>query len=142
MSRARSRPDEAVTVARSDEVRWDTKTPDGFDLFSWEFDVREAKRIIVARPRRVVRVNVVEFRALSRFAVKLPLRRGTRIDPSVPLVVARVCMYAEDAKGREHESIAPLPIDGWHRLEEADRRGQETMGAVFLTQRETARVRR
>lgn len=95
--------------------------PDGID-----YDIDMAKRIILASPRPVFLVSVSDIDEAYGIAdyVDIAVERP-QVDLSFPLILITV-----------DESESPYPIDGWHRLEEALKRGVEHLPAVLLSEQE------
>ncbi len=128
-------------TASSRKYEWDVTSGEVFTFFGGSWDVRGAKRLIVAKPRRigVIRVqDVLSFlpdppnsgivRTVS-VAVALNWTRvyGPDVDLTVPILVAKM------GKSR-------LPIDGWHRLTRARWLQFDGLPCVTLTDEETEAV--
>ncbi len=121
----------------SSQVRWDTRTRDEFCFFHLDFDVRAAKKLLAAVPRKVTLVPITEYRALSRFIVLLKERPVYRpVDLAVPMIIVRNRMVLEG-----HRRTAQLIIDGWHRMDDGFRSKMTHLPAVFLTLAESRALR-
>jgi hypothetical protein len=109
----------------STDFDWDTQTPDWRPAFELVFDVREAKRLLSARPHPVRFISTHNF----RHHVVLDTEGRERADPSLPLIFIQ---YPDGRSG-------PL-IDGEYRLTVAARRGLAQVPLIFLTPSESAAI--
>lgn len=120
------------------------KSPLMSDTFSWDveraeeardleelYDIREAKRIIVAKPRPVEFLDVAKYGDLLMDFVGLKPNADCRtVDTTLPVILA------QDQNGGK------FAIDGRHRIAKAQRLREPTIPAVVLTIEETIRIRR
>jgi hypothetical protein len=106
---------------------WDTEREETFNFLGITFDVREARRILKARPRESRLLEVHKYQALldmiSGFSP------ASKIDLDVPVICLAV------GKGS-------FPIDGWNRILEATRQGRNTLPCVRLNEAEHGQIRR
>lgn len=112
----------------SREVTWHTEAEERYTFLTAGWDVRAAKRLIVAKPRPVKTLSLEGTAGLAaQHNGESP--DPTTVDLAVPLVV--VTTPAGHA----------LPIDGWNRIRKALAEGRTELPAVFLTKAESQRVR-
>lgn len=116
-------------------IAWRTKEYESFCFLGAHFDVRAAKRIIVASPRSIVTVKVEQAAAFLG-AIRIDEALVAAADTEVPIIIATL------VSKRKLEPECFLPIDGWHRIRRASDLGMEVIPAVLLTGDETARIRR
>jgi hypothetical protein len=125
-----TRTERRPTAMQTHEL--DTTTPELFEFMFASFDVREAKRLITAKPRETEMVRTDVLRAfLGPRGITVDRKRvkaDPLIDVSVPLIVATL-------------DTSCLPIDGWHRVAKAIAEGIEEIPALYLTREETEQVR-
>lgn len=114
-------------VGMSSSYHWDTETEEEFWFLTHGYDVREAKRIIVSRPRVVETLGVDTFRGMAS--------RTLGMNPEDASVDLRLPVLVATTKGGNY-----LPIDGWNRIRKALRQGDMTVPAVFLNATETKRI--
>ena len=117
----------------SDSINWHTKDPEVFEFLATSFDVREAKKILVAKPREIHTARTTDVEGMigmiriERGEVEV---RPEKFDTSIPLIVAS---FYESSK---------LVIDGWHRIAKANRLLIEVLPIVILTEEETLAIMR
>jgi hypothetical protein len=112
----------AATNSRG--VRWDTDTEEHFELMGHAWDIRAAKQILAAKPRKLVQLPVANLATMS---VSTQAADGTP-DTTIPVILGTL------------KSGSNLPLDGWHRIRMAHAAGLETIPAVILTKAETAKI--
>jgi hypothetical protein len=105
---------------------WDTEREETFDFLGIKFDVREAKRILKARPRANRLLEVHKYEALLEMISGFS--PASRIDLDVPVICLAV------GKGS-------FPIDGWNRILEATRQRRATLPCVRLNEAEQALIK-
>lgn len=91
---------------------------------SW--NVNEAKRILIATPRKSHMLQVADWKGICDLAD--PKDDGVAVDLAVPVICIRF--------GRGY-----LPIDGWNRIREALRTGITDLPCVRLTLKEARKIR-
>lgn len=124
-----------ATEPASAAIAWRTEEYESFSFLGACFDVRAAKRIIVASPRQIMTVKVEQAAAFLG-AIRIDEALVAAADTEVPIIIATL------VSKRKSEPECFLPIDGWHRICRAHDLGMEVMPAVLLTGEETARIRR
>ena len=116
-----------VALGMSSSFRWDTETAEEFWIFNQGYDVRAAKRLIVARPRVVEALSLEGLKGLSG--------RTTGMNPDADSVDLRFpVLVATTPRG------LLLPIDGWNRIRKAFREDLTEVPAVILNASETRKV--
>ena len=101
-----------------------------FETDGFAFDVDKSKRFIRRTPRPIVTILVADYSGLfEAIPVNLDHPKGVNYDLALPLI-----MVTMRNGGR-------LLIDGWHRLDQAVKKGIETLPAVILTREETKKVK-
>lgn len=116
-------------MANSSDWEWIEKE-EVFDANGFGFDVDKAKRIIRRAPRPIITIQVTDYSGLfEAIPVKLDHPRGVTYDLAFPLLFVTL------------RNGGRLLIDGWHRLDQAAKKGLETLPAVILTREETKKVR-
>jgi hypothetical protein len=105
---------------------WDIEREETFDFLGITFDVREARRILKATPRKNRSLEVSKYQAL------LEMIAGFTPASEINLEVPVICL----AVGR-----GSFPIDGWNRILEATRQGRATLPCVRLTEAEYRQIR-
>jgi len=108
-------------MKHSSEVKWDNR-PEQFEFLSVFFDVSKAKQMVMEKPRDIVHFPLA---GLSLFLPLIRKKATRKVDLSIPILVVTIdCGY--------------LPIDGWHRVEEAMVvGGVEKLPAVIFNYEET-----
>lgn len=110
----------------SSEVNWDVDRPETFVILGAEFDICEAKRIIVAAPRAVGSISVNGFRFCSRWVATF-WRLEKDADIEIPIILCTL-------------GAGSLLIDGWHRLHRAEKKGIADLPYVHLNPAETSKI--
>jgi hypothetical protein len=114
----------------SDEIftDWRIDEYESFDFLGISFDIQEAKRILLARPRPNKKIEVKNYAALLEMQSGLGTPKS-KIDLNVPVICLAV------GKGS-------FPIDGWNRILTAVQNNKDTLPCIRLTDHECARIRR
>lgn len=128
-----------MSAADSSAIDWRAR-PEVFSCGgNLVFNVVAAKHLLVAVPRPIVRVDLAPWRSMivggriliDRRRVRADLARdddAAHIDLDVPLIIATHPRWSG-------------PIDGWHRMAKAVRRGLRLLPGVVLNEEETGRIR-
>lgn len=119
-------------TSSSKDFVWDLEEWETFDFLVRRFDVRAAKRVIVAKPRKIVQVKVHDLEGLLNW---IGIHKSARTEPDLdfPIILATIRVEGKNSH---------LPIDGWHRISVASRNGVPTLPAVILTKKETDGIMR
>jgi len=125
-------------MKRSNEVQWNTTENETFRFLRSAWDVRKAKELIAAKPRKVDEMSISGPAELVGSPVGPTFVMGITVNWSrceshevnmdVPVILAR-------RKDGTH-----MPIDGWHRIAKAKMTGRTTLPCVVLTRKESIQV--
>jgi hypothetical protein len=114
-------------LGMSNAFHWDTETEEEFWILGRGYDVRAAKRILVARPRVVERMALEGLNGLAGRTLGMN-PDSSAVDLRLPILVVTT------------PSGNLLPIDGWNRIRKALASNAEDVPAVFFNAAETRRV--
>lgn len=101
----------------SSEIDWH----DGEEYYQFllrAYDVNKARRLIEAKPREVQKVNV------TKIPVGFHNQRDVEVDLEIPLILVTL----EDTH---------WPIDGWHRIKDAQEQNIDELPCVILDEEES-----
>ena len=124
------------TPCKSREITWDTTTEEYFTFMGYVFDVREAKRVIVSKPRETHKLNVENARdvigepggrRLSVVSLDWNAALSDEVDLNVPVIVVRF----DDTY---------VVIDGYRRMAKACCQGLPSVPCVVLSEEESEAV--
>lgn len=110
------------------EVTWQTDRIESFVILGTEFDIKEAKQLIIASPRPIIQLNTEDLRFISKWVATF-WRIEVKADLTVPIIMASI-------------GAGYLPIDGWHRIHRAFKKNIQTIPAVILTPDETRKIQK
>lgn len=115
------------SLGMSSAFRWDTETEEVFSFLLHSWDVRQAKRIIVARPRVVVAFSLEGLAGVASRVLGMNPSQDS-VDFRLPIVVVTT------PQGNY------LPIDGWNRIRKALLQGLTEVPSVLLNASESRKV--
>jgi len=128
----------------SDKFEWHYDASEIFEFVMRRYDIREAKKIIQEKPRKIHNMSLEGLKSMIPKRPK-PIEGGRfemhpgigvnwgkidteEINLNFPVIVAT----------RKDNSL--LPIDGWHRMAKAMDKGITSLPAVLLTKKETKQI--
>lgn len=140
MTRKRDRKPEDTW---SDHFNWILQD-EGFKYFGTTWDVGKAKRLIKAKPRKVLTLSTTQEAGLIYyegskneipfFSIFVDKYKAEEVDIQFPLIVIQ-------RENVESFCVEFTIIDGWHRIHKASTQNIFQLPAVFLSINETKRVR-
>ena len=111
----------------SAKFNWNTEQVEHYLFLSAIFDVRKAKQIIAAKPRRIYKLQLSEVKAPAARSHVVAI--GEDVDLEFPAILVTL-------------KETNWPIDGWHRICLGIKNGLETLPCVILNKAETKQVRK
>ena len=113
-------------ATNSGQIEWQTDRNEEFVILGSRFDVQAAKKLIVAKPREIIPIDINSLAFCARWVATF-WRIKVESDLSVPLIMAVL-------------GGGYLLIDGYHRLHRAQDKKVGSLPTVRLTPDETRSI--